>query len=104
MSGREAISPAVFDFVDRAIEQLSADSVASRLAPTAPIREFCQNFFAQFFENVLNVEAQSISDSGAREARRISRSQGEHDALGGATHPLATVPEALQARPRPSRR
>lgn len=76
MSEVEAISPRLFDFVDSAIEQLSADSVETRLAPTAPIREFCQNFFAQFFENVLEVEAQPLSDLGAREARLIARSRG----------------------------
>lgn len=74
----EPISPNLFDYVDRAIEGLSSETIRSRVAPTAPIREFCENFFAQFFERVLRVDAQPISAAGALEARRLSRRRGKH--------------------------
>lgn len=71
MSGR--ISLELFDFLDEAIAELSRDSLRKPISPTSAVREFARNFYAQFFEHVLEEPINDVSLASAARANVLLR-------------------------------
>jgi hypothetical protein len=67
----------LFGFLDEAISELQRDTLYKPISPTSAVREFARNFYAQFFENVLNVEVQDISMRSALRANVLLRKNNE---------------------------
>jgi hypothetical protein len=74
MNEREPIEPSLFAYID---DYLKESSIAqARLVPLAAdsnLIVFLDNFFAQFFQNVLGHEIKSVTQIGAFEATRLQR-------------------------------
>jgi hypothetical protein len=63
------IAPALFDFIDEAQDDLRAVAALARpLQATSAIRQFYINFYAQFFENVLKADIDTLSQRDAARA------------------------------------
>jgi hypothetical protein len=68
-----AVEPSLFKFVTTYAEGLAAGKISpnAKLKVTAPIIVFCQNFFLQFFENVVGKPITSIGTASKRVAATV---------------------------------
>ncbi len=74
MNEREPIEPSLFEYIDDYLRESSVTQ--ARLIPLAPdsnLIVFLDNFFAQFFQNVLGHEIKSVTQIGAFEATKLQR-------------------------------
>jgi hypothetical protein len=62
------IAPELFDFVDEAAAALDASTLYEPVSSSSGVLEFCRNFYAQFFVNVLEVDVAALTLESAREA------------------------------------
>lgn len=70
----QIVALAVFDFLDDARgELLAASSIDEAFRTTSAAREFCLNFFLQFFENALEAPIESVSMKSAAEANILAK-------------------------------
>ncbi len=72
---KEPISSNLFDIIIEYSQKATAKKVPveNSLRRTSPLLTFCQNFYAQFFQNVLRHEITSIDPRAKRDAVRIRR-------------------------------
>jgi len=74
MNEREPIEPSLFAYIDDYLEESSiAQARRIPLAADSNLSVFLDNFFAQFFQNVLGHEIKSVTQSGALEATKLQR-------------------------------
>lgn len=74
----QPVALAVFDFLrDARGELTAASSVDEAFRSTSAAREFCLNFFLQFFENALEVPIESVSMKSAAEANVLAKKRRE---------------------------
>jgi len=74
MDEREPIEPSLFAYIDDYLKEASITR-AKRipLAADSNLLVFLDNFFAQFFENVLGHEITSVTQIGAFEATKLQK-------------------------------
>lgn len=76
----DAVALELFDVLDEAAQELTAEQQKKPVSATSGARVFLENFYAQFFVNVLRVEPAGISFANASAAGlllRKNRSWGE---------------------------
>ena len=73
-----AISPSLFDLLDEYAGELDAkEAIVGNVVPaTSPALVFVESAFAQFFENVVEVEIRGFGEKEKRRASRIRRKKG----------------------------
>jgi hypothetical protein len=73
MNEREPIEPSLFEYIDEYLKESSITQVQLPLTPDSNLIVFLDNFFAQFFQNVLGREIKSATQLGAFEATKLQR-------------------------------
>jgi hypothetical protein len=68
------VAPSLFDLVMTYSREFASGRIdpAKPLKQTAPIIVFCQNFYIQFFQNVLNTSIVAVDDQSKRTAARLA--------------------------------
>jgi hypothetical protein len=89
------VEPSLFELVEKYAQELNDGKVSAEkpLKRTAGIVAFCQNFYLQFFQNVLNSPITSIGMPAKRVAARVAVERG--DALSAETNALVSWFEEL---------
>ncbi len=78
------VEPSLFDLVIKWAEDIdTATDLERALRRSSPLLTFCQNFFAQFFQNVLQQEITSFDMDAKRAAVRLRRGLGKSGDTGG---------------------
>jgi hypothetical protein len=75
------VASGVFDFIDDFIAANSVWSVTGSIAldPHSNVLAFCENFFAQFFQNELHTEISSLTGISAQRAGVLRRQSSTTD-------------------------
>jgi hypothetical protein len=74
MDERQPIEPSLFEYIDDYLKESSITQArVLPLAADSNLLVFLDNFFAQFFQNVLGHEIKSVTQVGAFEATKLQR-------------------------------
>jgi hypothetical protein len=72
---KEPIDPTLFEYISEEVDRLRKDSSAieETLSSDSPIIFFCENFFLQFFENVIQYSITGVDAENKERAARARR-------------------------------